>query len=104
MKRLLVMAERSKSICTPSRDEELTPLPAGKWFDNLKAAFEWADSSNLLGDLFGWQANVYLLTAKKRCKITKVTERMIYEDELHEALEGLHEALEGLRRSYYDQK
>lgn len=95
MKRLFVMAERSRNICTPSRDEELTPLPAGKWFDNLKAAFEWADSSNLLGDLFGWQANVYLLTNKSLIRITKVTEKMIYENELREALEGL-------RRSYYD--
>lgn len=89
MERLFVMPERSKSICSPSRDEELTPMPAGKWFCNLKAAFEWADSSNLLGDLFGWHANVYLLTAKKWTKITKVTKQMIYEDELHEALEGL---------------
>ena len=95
MKRLFVMAERLKSMTTPSRDEELTPLPAGKWFDNLKVAFEWADSSNLLGDLFGWQANVYLLTNKSFVQITKVTEQMIYENELHEALEGL-------KAAYYD--
>ena len=64
-------------------------MPAGKWFNNLKAAFEWADSSNMLGDLFGWHASVYLLTAKNWIKITKVTEYMIYEDELYKALEGL---------------
>lgn len=84
-----VTAERLKSMSTPSRDEELIPLPAGKWFDTLKAAFGWAEIGNLIGSFLGWEKHVYLLTPKKLVRITKVTEQMIYEDELHKALEGL---------------
>jgi hypothetical protein len=92
-----VTAERLKSMSTPSRDEELTPLPAGKWCNTLKEAFFEAEIGNLIGYFLGWEKHVYMLTPKKLVRITKVTEQMIYEDELHEALEGL-------RRSYYDQK
>lgn len=92
-----VTAERLKSMSTPSRDEELIPLPAGKWFNTLKDAFDWAEIGNLIGSFLGWEKHVYLLTSNKLVRITKVTEQMIFEDELHEALEGL-------RRSYYDQK
>ena len=86
-----VTAERLKSMSTPSRDEELIPLPADKWFNTLKDAFSWAEIGNLIGSFLGWERHVYLLTPK----ITKVTEQMIYEDEMHEALEGL-------KAAYYD--
>ena len=95
MKRLFVMAERSKSMSTPSRDEELYPLPGGKWCKTLKEAFFEAETGNLIGYFLGWEKHVYMLTAKKWVRITKVTEQMIYEDELHEALEGL-------KAAYYD--
>ena len=90
-----VNAERLKSMSTPSRDEELIPLPAGKWFNTLKDAFRWAEVGDMIGSFLGWERHVYLLTPKKLVRITKVTEQMIYEDELQEALEGL-------RRSYYN--
>lgn len=95
MKRLFVMAERMKSMSTPSRDEELYPLPEGKWCKTLKEAFYEAEIGNLIGYFLGWEKHVYLLTAKKWIQITKVTEQIIYEDELHEALEGL-------KAAYYD--
>lgn len=84
-----VSAERLKSSSTPSRDEELIPLPAGKWFDTLKDAFDWAEIGNLIGSFLGWEKQVYMLTPKKLVRITKVTEQMIFEDELYEAVEGL---------------
>ena len=84
-----VSAERLNSMSTPSRDEEHIPLPAGKWFNNLKDAFDWAEIGNLIGSFLGWERQVYLLTPNKLVRITKVTEQMIFEDELHEALEGL---------------
>ena len=92
-----VTAERLKNMSTPSRDEELIPLPAGKWFNTLKDAFRWAEVGDMIGSFLGWERHVYLLTPKKLVRITKVTEQMIYEDELYEALERL-------RKSYYDQK
>lgn len=89
-----VTAERLKSMSTPSRDEELIPLPADKWFNNLKDAFQWAEVGDMIGSFLGWERHVYLLTPKKLVRITKVTEQMIYEDELYEALEGLKAVLE----------
>lgn len=79
-----VIAERLKSMSTPSRDEELIPLPASKWFNSLKAAFQWAEVDNMIGSVLGWERQVYLLTPKKLVRITKVTEQMIYEDEMQE--------------------
>lgn len=80
-----VTAERLKSMSISSGDEELIPLPAGKWFNTLKEAFRWAEVGDIIGSFLGWERHVYLLTPKKPVRITKVTEQMIYEDELHEA-------------------
>lgn len=92
-KRIVVIPEHlSRSA---SRDESLHPLPAAKMFDNLEAAFEWSNESELLGDYFGWHAPVYLVSGSKLILITKTTDKMIMEEEIFEALEGL-------RATYYE--
>lgn len=88
-RRIAVIPERLRNFRSPSRDEDLTPLPASKLFSTLRSAFEWAYSGDIIGELFGWHSPVYMVSRDRLIPVAKIPKSEMLEMQKAEYLERM---------------